>query len=72
MISSTKPAKIVKEEVPTDTTQVLVAKTHIPLGAITGTEDFRWQDWPQQTGGQEGWLSCGLWCEADCLQSYSR
>ena len=40
-----KPAKVVKEEVTTNTTQVLVAKTEVPLGAITGPENFRWQDW---------------------------
>jgi pilus assembly protein CpaB len=45
-----KPAKIVKEEVTTNTTQVLVAKTDIPL-AITGPENFRWQDWPQSALG---------------------
>ena len=33
-----KPAKVVKEEVTTNTTQVLVAKTEVPLGAITGPE----------------------------------
>jgi len=46
-----KPAKIVKEEVTTNTTQVLVAKTDIPLGAITGSENFRWQEWPQSALG---------------------
>ena len=30
----------------TNTTQVLVAKTEIGLGQITGPENFRWQDWP--------------------------
>lgn len=42
-----KPAKVVKEEIVTNTTQVLVAKTEIGLGQITGPESFRWQDWPQ-------------------------
>lgn len=42
-----KPAKVVREEVTTDTTQVLVAKVDIPLGTITGPESFRWQEWPQ-------------------------
>jgi pilus assembly protein CpaB len=42
-----KPTKVVREEVTTHTTQVLVAKVEIPLGTITGPESFRWQDWPQ-------------------------
>ena len=42
-----KPAKVVTQEVTTNTTQVLVAKTEIGLGQITGPENFRWQDWPQ-------------------------
>jgi pilus assembly protein CpaB len=42
-----KPTKVVREEVTTNTTQVLVAKGDIPLGQITGPESFRWQDWPQ-------------------------
>lgn len=42
-----KPTKVVKEEVQTNTTQVLVAKTEIGLGQIAGPESFRWQDWPQ-------------------------
>jgi pilus assembly protein CpaB len=37
---------VVREEVLTDTTQVLVAKTEIGLGQITGPESFRWQVWP--------------------------
>jgi pilus assembly protein CpaB len=41
-----KPAQVVKEEVATNTVQVLVAKSDIALGAITGPENFRWQDWP--------------------------
>jgi pilus assembly protein CpaB len=42
-----QPTKVVREEVQTNTTQVLVAKTEIALGQITGPENFRWQDWPQ-------------------------
>jgi pilus assembly protein CpaB len=38
---------VVREEVQTNTTQVLVAKTDIALGQITAAENFRWQDWPQ-------------------------
>jgi pilus assembly protein CpaB len=40
---------VVREEVQTNTTQVLVAKTEIGLGQITGPESFRWQDWPQNS-----------------------
>jgi pilus assembly protein CpaB len=46
-----KPVKVRTEEVQTNTTQVLVAKTEIPLGQITGPESFRWQDWPQGAVG---------------------
>ncbi|KAB2916044.1 MAG: Flp pilus assembly protein CpaB [Hyphomicrobiaceae bacterium] len=42
-----RPATVVKEEVQTNTTQVLVAKTEIGLGQMTAPENFRWQDWPQ-------------------------
>jgi pilus assembly protein CpaB len=42
-----KPAKVVKEEVTTDITQVLVARSEIGLGQITGPESFRWHDWPR-------------------------
>ena len=42
-----KPTRVVREEVTTNTTQVLVAKNDIGLGTITGLESFRWQDWPQ-------------------------
>ena len=42
-----KPARVVTQEVPTNMAQVLVAKTDIGLGQITGPENFRWQDWPQ-------------------------
>lgn len=41
-----KPAKVVREEVTTNTVQVLVAKSDIPLGSITTPDSFRWQDWP--------------------------
>jgi len=42
-----KPTRVVKEEVTTNITQVLVARTEIGLGQITGPESFRWMDWPQ-------------------------
>jgi pilus assembly protein CpaB len=42
-----KPPTIVTQEVTTNMSQVLVAKTEIGLGQITGPESFRWQDWPQ-------------------------
>jgi pilus assembly protein CpaB len=42
-----KPTKVVKEEVTTNTTQVLVTRTDIGLGQIVGPESFRWMDWPQ-------------------------
>ena len=42
-----KPPTIVTQEVTTNMAQVLVAKTEIGLGQITGPENFRWQDWPQ-------------------------
>lgn len=42
-----KPTRVVREEVTTNTTQVLVAKNEIGLGQFTGLESFRWQDWPQ-------------------------
>jgi pilus assembly protein CpaB len=42
-----KPARIVTQEVTTNTTQVLVAKTDIGLGQVAGPESLRWQDWPQ-------------------------
>ena len=43
-----KPAKIVTEEVTTNTAQVLVARSEIGLGQIVGPESFRWQDWPEK------------------------
>ena len=43
-----KPTKVVREEVTTNTTQVLVAKNDIGLGQTMGPESFRWQDWPQK------------------------
>jgi pilus assembly protein CpaB len=42
-----RPEKVVREEVTTNTTQVLVAKNEIGLGQITGPDSFRWIDWPQ-------------------------
>jgi pilus assembly protein CpaB len=30
-----------------DATQVLVARTDLPLGSITTEQSFRWQDWPK-------------------------
>jgi pilus assembly protein CpaB len=41
------PTKVVREEVTTNTTQVLVARNDIGLGHITGPESFRWLEWPQ-------------------------
>jgi pilus assembly protein CpaB len=46
-----KPTKVIREEVTTTTAQVLVAKSEIALGQITGPESFRWQDWPQGAVG---------------------
>jgi pilus assembly protein CpaB len=42
-----RPAKVITQEVAVNTSQVLVAKSEIGLGQITGPESFRWQDWPQ-------------------------
>jgi pilus assembly protein CpaB len=42
-----RPARVITQEVATNITQVLVAKTEIGLGQITGPDNFRWQDWPQ-------------------------
>lgn len=42
-----RPARVVTQEVTVTMAQVLVAKTDIGLGQITGPENFRWQDWPQ-------------------------
>jgi pilus assembly protein CpaB len=42
-----KPQKVVREEIQTDTTQVLVARSEIGLGQTTGPDSFRWQDWPK-------------------------
>jgi pilus assembly protein CpaB len=44
---------VVREEVQTNTTQVLVAKTEIGLGHITSAENFRWQDWSQSSVGPQ-------------------
>lgn len=41
-----KPATIVREEVVTQTSQVLVARNDIPLGETVRPENLRWQDWP--------------------------
>jgi pilus assembly protein CpaB len=41
-----QPTKVVREEVTTNTTQVLVARTEIGLGQFVGLESFRWLDWP--------------------------
>jgi pilus assembly protein CpaB len=46
-----KPPEVVREEVTTNTKQVLVARSEIPLGQITGPESFRWQDWPEKAVG---------------------
>jgi pilus assembly protein CpaB len=46
-----KPTTVVREEITTNTTQVLVARADIPLGAFVGPESFRWQDWPQASVG---------------------
>ena len=43
-----KPTKVVREEVTTGTAQVLVARSEIGLGQLTGPESFRWQDWPDK------------------------
>src|SRR5262245_59807411 len=42
-----RPATVITQEVAVNMAQVLVAKTDIALGQITGPESFRWQDWPQ-------------------------
>lgn len=41
-----KPATVVREEVVTQTSQVLVARNEIPLGDTVKAENLRWQDWP--------------------------
>ncbi len=46
------PTKVVREEVTTNTTQVLVARNDIGLGQITGPESFRWLEWPQNAVGK--------------------
>jgi pilus assembly protein CpaB len=38
---------VIKEEVTTNMTQVLVAKTEIGLGQMVAPDNFRWQEWPQ-------------------------
>ena len=42
-----RPATVVTQEVTVNMSQVLVAKSDVGLGQITGPENFRWQDWPQ-------------------------
>src|SRR4029079_5523389 len=42
-----KPARVVTQEVTVSMAQVLVAKSDIGLGQITGPENFRWQDCPK-------------------------
>lgn len=42
---------VIMQEVTTNTTQVLVAKTEISLGQIVSPENFRWQEWPQASVG---------------------
>ena len=42
-----KPTRVVKEEITTNTTQVLVARNEIGLGQNVGPESVRWTDWPQ-------------------------
>ena len=41
------PTKVVREEVTTNTTQVLVARADIGLGQTIGPESVTWIDWPQ-------------------------
>ncbi|MDX2204351.1 MAG: Flp pilus assembly protein CpaB [Hyphomicrobiaceae bacterium] len=41
-----RPATVVREEVVTQTSQVLVARGDIPLGDTIRAENLRWQDWP--------------------------
>ena len=47
-----KPDKVVREEVVANTTQVLVARSDIGLGQITGAESFRWLEWPVSAVGK--------------------
>ncbi len=42
-----KQTKVVREEVTTNTAQVLVARNEIGLGQAVGPESVRWVDWPQ-------------------------
>jgi pilus assembly protein CpaB len=41
------PTKVVKEEITTNTTQVLVARADIGLGQTIGPESVTWLEWPQ-------------------------
>jgi len=45
-----KPVAVVKGET-VELTQVLVARTAIPLGQIVNDGSFRWQDWPKEAVG---------------------
>jgi pilus assembly protein CpaB len=47
-----EPEPVVREELTTNTTQVLVARSEIGFGQITGSESFRWLDWPQNAVGK--------------------
>jgi len=38
---------VVRDEVVTDTIQVLVARYDLGIGQVTGAESLRWQDWPK-------------------------
>lgn len=41
-----QPQTVVREEVSTNVSQVLVARADIPLGNTITPDSFRWQDWP--------------------------
>jgi pilus assembly protein CpaB len=46
-----KPKQEMRVEVQTTTSQVLVARSEIGLGQMTGADNFRWQEWPQSAIG---------------------
>lgn len=46
LVNKPAPTKIVKQEV--NTTEVLVARSDIPLGEIVSDSHFRWQTWPKE------------------------
>ena len=48
-----KPTKVVREEVTTNTTQVLVARNEIGLGQTMGPESFRWHGLAAERGEPE-------------------